>query len=742
MKQEKKHFLFIDIIRVLSCLAVLLYHIGILKGGYLAVCVFFVLSGYLSVRKAFSSDKFSLKGYYKDRFIKIYLPLLIIVFLSIFAVSFFPSINWFNLKPETTSVILGYNNFWQLNANMDYFARHINSPFIHLWYISILIQFEIVFPYIFLLFKRIGDKTKKHISCLLTLILSILGAILFYQSSISQDLMYTYYGTLERIFSLMFGVTIGFIHSYYRPLIFKRIKEKELLKRIIFLLYSLLLAFLIFTVDAQSKYFALSMIASTLISVRLIDYAVSIKNENGGLVFKLASASYWVYLVQYPIIFLLQYTNIRGFYYPFIVIILSLLLGCLFNFITNYKNKNGLLKVVSFLILMVLTRLCFSGVYQYITMEDHSKEMRVLEKELAENEKLVEARKEEYARELEKENDDWSMTLASFEKDASEIDEIVSNLHVVGIGDSVMLGAIDHLNEKFSNGYFDAKISRTAWVVGDIIDELKAQNMFGNPVVLNLGANGDCSESCKAKIIEKCGDRDIFWVNVTNDEDVHVNSKLDALAKEHSNIHIVDWNAISNGHPEYFIVDGIHLTESGRIAYTDAIYDTIHKTYVEELTNKKNIALKEHDDKLKNKVSFFGNDILLNAFDEIENNFSNANFNTNKKYNFDLLKKDIQESIKSDNLNHKVAFVFDSSIKFNRDELGQLFELCKGHELYFLTTNKCMSTLIDNNFKKEVNTIDFYRESKDDEEYFVADKIHLSKKGNKLLSDLLLSNIK
>ena len=80
---EKKHYGKIDLIRVISCLAILLYHIGILKGGYLAVCTFFVLSGYLSVISCFKKEKISLKEYYLNKFKKLYLPVLVIVFTSL-----------------------------------------------------------------------------------------------------------------------------------------------------------------------------------------------------------------------------------------------------------------------------------------------------------------------------------------------------------------------------------------------------------------------------------------------------------------------------------------------------------------------------------------------------------------------------------------------------------------------------------------------------------------------------------
>ena len=78
----------LDYLRLFSCVAVFLYHLGILKGGYLAVCSFFVLSGYLAVR-SFQKKDISLKKYYLGRLKNIYLPLLIVTLTSVGIVSLF-----------------------------------------------------------------------------------------------------------------------------------------------------------------------------------------------------------------------------------------------------------------------------------------------------------------------------------------------------------------------------------------------------------------------------------------------------------------------------------------------------------------------------------------------------------------------------------------------------------------------------------------------------------------------------
>ena len=65
--KKKKYVIGIDYIRLIACIGVLLYHLTVLKGGFLAVCVFFVLSGYLSCVSALKKNKFSLKEYYLNK---------------------------------------------------------------------------------------------------------------------------------------------------------------------------------------------------------------------------------------------------------------------------------------------------------------------------------------------------------------------------------------------------------------------------------------------------------------------------------------------------------------------------------------------------------------------------------------------------------------------------------------------------------------------------------------------------
>ena len=68
MSSNNKHFKYIDILRIFSCIMIFLYHLNMLKGGFLAVSIFFVISGYLSTIKLFKKEKISFKEFYLNNY--------------------------------------------------------------------------------------------------------------------------------------------------------------------------------------------------------------------------------------------------------------------------------------------------------------------------------------------------------------------------------------------------------------------------------------------------------------------------------------------------------------------------------------------------------------------------------------------------------------------------------------------------------------------------------------------------
>ena len=735
MNNSKKYFKSLDLIRLISCILVLLYHFNILKGGYLAVCTFFVLSGYLSCISALKKEKFSFKEYYKNRFIHLYLPLIIVIFISIAVVSLIPSINWLNLKPETNSVLLGYNNFWQLNVNLDYFARHIDSPFMHFWYISILLQFDLVFPLIFSLLKKLGDKYDKLIPIIISGTVSFISTIYFIKLSLDSNIMGAYYNTFARSFSIFFGLLLGFIHSSFGPLVFKKLKD-GIFNKVIFIIYLLIFIFLNIFIGSDSQYFNVAMILVTFISMRLIDYGtLNISNKPNKVLKFLSGLTYEIYLVQYPVIFLFQDFNINVYLKYTIMIIIIFILSYLIHASTDKNREKG--KILKNILAITFIAISIYGIYVYAITEDHTAEMKKLEEQLNQNKKLMEKQQEEYQAKLQEEKEKWEKMMSDLDSSEENIKMIASDVTVVGVGDSVMLGALPDLSNTFKNGYFDAGVSRTCYVANDILKSLINKKALGDIIVFNFGANGDCPNSVKNTIMKTIGNRELFWLTVTNDKSVHFNDKINKYAENYKNIHIVDWNSISKGHKEYFIADGIHLTSTGRKAFANTIYNAIYQFYLDEFNAKKEEILKKHDEEMKTKISFYGNELLVNAFDYLKDEFKTSNFTINKDFNFEEIKAEIEKNIADNSLNYKVVFAFDKTLNLNQKEYESLIDLCKDHEIYILNLNNKLN--LEN---YNVKVIDFYNDLEKNNEYLMVDKIHLTPLGNEALANKIIEYLK
>jgi hypothetical protein len=98
--------------------------------------------------------------------------------------------------------------------------------------------------------------------------------------------------------------------------------------------------------------------------------------------------------------------------------------------------------------------------------------------------------------------------------------------------------------------------------------------MTGAPLIVNMGNNNRLSESEVLAIFEAIKDQPkVIVVNTAvprgwKDEN---NSLISQVAARYLNVKVVDWNKISEGHPEYFAPDGVHLVPTGISVYVDAI---------------------------------------------------------------------------------------------------------------------------------------------------------------------------
>ena len=576
MNEEKVYYKRLDILRIISCLLVFLYHLNILPGGYLAVCVFFTLSGYLACMTALKNENFLIRKYYINRIKKIYLPLIIVIFSTIILAKIIPNIRWINLKPESMSAIFAYNNFWQLNANLYYFTRHVNSPFVHLWYISILLQFEILFPIAAVLFKKINEKITKNFSTLIVVLLTLSSLGLFIYMANTKDIMTVYYNTFARCFSVLFGVLLAIVHYKYNSKVIKTIKKYSGIPCI---LYTLIIIGLCIFTSADTNLYALFMILITLISIRLIEYSIVKKQNNKSTVLDFISkSSYEIYLVQYPVIFFINNTSFNEWIKLLLIVSLTIIISLLMHFLLNNK-KNKIIKIFS---ILLFGAIIIAGTVFFILEEDHTKENKELEQKLTDNLEEIKSKNEQYQNDIEVEKAKWDQLLLDIESGENKIKEFVTNSPVVGIGDSVLLAASPGLYKKFPNGYFDGKVSRTIVGGRELLSELIEEGKVGDIVILALANNGDYYNSRNKAMMDVAGDREVFWINAVLADIPEFNEKFAEFAKDYPNLHIIDWEGYSKDHPDYFYKDGIHVKGDGVDAYAELVYNEIYEYYLQK----------------------------------------------------------------------------------------------------------------------------------------------------------------
>lgn len=724
----RKYYMRMDIIRIISCLAVLFYHLGVLRGGYLAVCSFFVLTGYLSVVASLYKEKFSLWRYYKHVFLKIYLPLVFIVFISIGVISLLPNVYWTNIKPEVTSILLGYNNIWQLTVNLDYFAKTAMTPFTHLWYIALYFQFSIVFPFIFMLLKKLGDKVHRSIPCILLSITGIIIFIFFYKGILDGNIMTSYYGIHTRLFALLFGMLLAFSHYYYRPFLYRS-------NRFAFSSYIVALLLMYLFIDASSPWMSLAMLATCLLTMRLLDHSL-VKDDHKGyledMLTSSASISYEIYLIQYPVIFVFQFVHIEMFYKLILILIVTLILSHIIHVVCNPKEK----RIPKYILLLLTVGCSVFGVFKFMTSQDYTQEINEMKTKIEENLKIIEEKNKEYESVVIDEQVEIQKVVeetTDVKIDDDKIQNMVHNLKVTGIGDSVLLMGAPQLYKQFPKGYFDGKVSRSIASSKTLVNDLKSSGKLSDIVIIGLSTNGMFSTNRTKEFIEMFEGREIFWINNHNGDDKTFNQKFEELAKDYPNIHIIDWDKAANEHPDWIYKDGIHPREkTGAKLYAQIVYDAIYNEHADKLKQQLEKQQKEmiekKKDELQNRITFLGDLVLANAFDDINEKFKDDVFKSTLIENYESLYDILKEGKENDTLDHKVILLFNKITGITQEQYNDIVDLLDGYEVII-----CNVTDIELSFDKDnVDVLNFYND-----DYLMLDRILLNNVGNVELVNLL-----
>lgn len=208
----------IDGLRAVAVMMVVFYHAGLaeLKGGYIGVDVFFVISGYLITSIIWADYKrgvFSYANFYERRARRILPALYLVAILS-------APVGWYMLSSSEYSefaqsllaipTFVSNFFFW---FQSGYFSTEAElKPMLHTWSIAVEEQFYFLFPMLLLSLAAIGRRTVLFVS---------LGLLLAFSLVASEYMVSRYSGANffllpTRLWELLIGATLALAIAHAR----------------------------------------------------------------------------------------------------------------------------------------------------------------------------------------------------------------------------------------------------------------------------------------------------------------------------------------------------------------------------------------------------------------------------------------------------------------------------------------------------------------------------------------------
>src|SRR6204780_505054 len=208
----------IDGLRAIAVLAVIGFHAfpAWIRGGFIGVDVFFVISGYLIstiLLTGMERGSFRFSQFYIRRIRRIF-PALIVVLLSLLVVGWLVlfSIEYMALGKHVAGSAAFVSNFVLWNE-ADYFDKAApTKPLLHIWSLGIEEQFYVIWPLLLYL------TWKRKAATLTLLLLLLVVSFTFNVRSAHSNPAADFYSPLTRFWELMAGAVLAYWTVYRETL--------------------------------------------------------------------------------------------------------------------------------------------------------------------------------------------------------------------------------------------------------------------------------------------------------------------------------------------------------------------------------------------------------------------------------------------------------------------------------------------------------------------------------------------
>jgi len=568
----------IDGLRTLAVAAVLLYHLGVkwIPGGFLGVDLFFVISGYVITRLILDSiegiNGLDLKEFYWTRARRLFPGLLAVVIVSIIISAIFAPDAIHRLLSDAPFVLTGTNNWHLVALHQDYFAANGRPPLLqHTWSLAVEAQFYAIWPLIlYFIWRKYGRKNVAKAALLIALS-SGLALFLFsirVDNNSSSKVSHIYFGTDTHSLGLFLGsaLAVSWIPRNLTANISQR--AQDFIDGIGLVgLFGLLCTFLFINESNATLYrlaFPLAGIFGCATIISLVHpasrFAPILSSKP---MIWIGERSYGIYLWHW-VIFQITRPSIdlaAASASALNAARILLVLAC----------ADISLRYLEIPIRRQVIQNWVRGIkYRTKRTQKHHKIFLATCITLISLLTVSSASAAWY-------RNNHAAKIIKKDTPLSEVTISAANNGIWLTGDSIILGVKTRLAQKKSLSLVNARVGRQ---IGELIDVVKADapQVPNSVIVLDVGNNNALVKADLVTLMELIKHQPkIILVNTAvprawREENDRL---IQEVAANYPQVKLIDWNSISNNHPEFFAPDGVHLNENGNNVYAAAILEAL-----------------------------------------------------------------------------------------------------------------------------------------------------------------------
>lgn len=217
----------LDGLRAVAVLLIMVYHGGasLIGGGFLAVDVFFVLSGFLITSLLLveydSHGRLDLRTFWARRARRLLPALFLMLVAVIIYAAFLTGEAAAGVRADAVATLFYASNWWFIVSGNSYFQQFQDpSPLTHTWSLAIEEQWYMFLP---LLMVLILPRLRRNLLAWLFVAGALLSAVdMAFLASPSTDASRVYYGTDTRLQALLVGAALSVLLT---PGVLGRIRE-------------------------------------------------------------------------------------------------------------------------------------------------------------------------------------------------------------------------------------------------------------------------------------------------------------------------------------------------------------------------------------------------------------------------------------------------------------------------------------------------------------------------------------